>query len=254
MITLNTNWTTAHEPTQKAVERAKQLLDGRTKAVKECSQSDVDRVLTSFFAYGPNEYQIILDKVPESDRALLSVCRDNLAGEVLCRTKGRNGYKFKDKWYDVYECKNSDPVPTHKPVVTTYRSTITDGSYNNIPLDQIQGFNYAKCGYIKVISPYQQTKYLLGVEEKPSLRFQGLEGEDCELVLEWMEIRDRAVSDSRHSLIAYGDDTFLCHNVDQAIFGLKNAATRISGKIGYTYSVEFRDAFGRMGTTWGGNL
>jgi len=253
MFMLNTNWTTTYEPTKNTVERAKKLLDGRSKAVKESSDRDIDRVLTSFFAYGPNEYEIILDKAPEQDRALLSCCRDALTGEVLQRTKGRNGYKLKSEWYNIYQCRNSDTAK-HKPVETTYRSTITDGSYNNVPLDQISGFNYARCGYIKVINPNLQTKYLLGVEEKPSLRFLGLEGSDCELVSEWLDILARCISDNRHSMIAHNRDTILCHDPEQAILGLKIAASRVTGKTGYNYSVEFKDIHGRQGTTWGGQV
>ncbi len=273
-INLRNNWTTQDERTRQAVEKAKPLLDCRLKAVKEASQNDIDRVLTSFFAYGENEYQIILDKVPEADRALLSACRDSLMGEVLQRTSGRNGYKLKEKWRNVYECRNCDLVPTHKPVTTTYRSIITDGSHNEIPLDQILALDYTKTGYIRIINPYLQTKFLLGEAEMPSLRYQNLEGVDCEpvwggtaldpdyvdttknatLFPVWEAIRDKVIFDNSLSMAAYRNDTILCHNVDQAVFALNIASTRITGKTGFSYLVEFKDVYGRKGMNWGGRL
>jgi len=49
-ICLNTNWTTRDDATKKVVEKAKTLLDGRIKAVKDASDSTLNRIVTSFLA------------------------------------------------------------------------------------------------------------------------------------------------------------------------------------------------------------
>ncbi|MDT1063081.1 hypothetical protein RM190_14485 [Paracoccus sp. CPCC 101403] len=241
---------TKDETTKNAVARAKELLDGRTKAVKEATDNDVERVLTSFFAYGGNEYQIILDQVPEQDRPLLAECREALTGEVLQRTTGRNGFKLKSSWFNIYETETPTGNSRYR-VDTTYRSVILDDSYTNTPLDQILSFNHQRCGYIKVISPYTQTKWLVSCQA-PASRWHGVDVEDEMLTFEWLEIHNKLVQDNRYnrSIAPYNHDTFLCHDVDQAVRALNISAAKVTGAA-FHYSVEFKDVHGRQGTTWG---
>ena len=252
-IYLKTNWTTKDEATKQAVSKAKSLLDSRVKAIKDASESDLERVLTGFFAYGGNGYQIILDKVPEADRALLSACRDSLVGEVLQRTSGRNGFKLKKEWLKSYQAETL-PVPGHVSqgrIVTAYGSTITDDSYNDIPVDQIVGLNFAKSSFIRVPYPNTQTDWLWNGSLTP--RWNTVEpNADKEAIynLDWDMIRDRAIFDNRKTMIPFGKDGIICSNVDGAIQALYIATLRVIGKP-FRYFVEWRDTYGRTGTTWG---
>ena len=250
MITLNTNWATASTTTKNAVQAAKALLDGRVKEIKEASQSNLDRVLTSFFSYGSNEYQIILDAVPEADRALLDHCRGKLTGDVLQRTAGRNGYKLKDSWVKFYQTETIHKGPSVGRFLTDYGSTILDQSYNQVPLEQITHLNLVKTGYVKVINPNTQTNFFLE-GNLPSIRWNSVEPKEEDIaVLEWMEIRDRAVASNFKTIAPYNYDTFICHDPTQALNALSIASLKQTGKK-FNYLAEWSDKYGRKGLSWG---
>jgi len=194
---------------------------------------------------------VLLDKVPDADRELLSACRDTFVGEVLQRTKGRVGYKLKPQWYNIYKAETLTYSPNNPRIETSYGSVITDNGYHDVPLDQIVALNYQRCGYIKVPNPYQQTKWIYE-GQAPTHRWKGMEGEDYCLVLEWWEIRDRAIEDNRRTLAQYRNDTILCLDPDFAIRSLRIATSRIIGRSGMNFSVEYKDRYGRSGETWGG--
>lgn len=250
MIKLKTNWSvlSQDQATTQKVAELKSYLDNRLSVVKEATQDDLDRILVSFLAYGANEFQIAMETIPDNDKELVAVCRDTLSGKLLQRTKGRNGYRVREDQLGQYSVTTIG-VESKFRVLTKYGSAILDDSYHDIPLDQLKTLNYYPISSITVIKPHLQTNWCI-TGEGPSLRWQGVEGDELPETSLFTQIRDRAVADNWMALAPYGKDTILCIDANQACVSLRIATAKITGQL-FNYSVSFKDEYGRKGVAWG---
>ena len=250
MIKFKTSWSVLGQDanTLRKVEELKSYLDNRLSVIKDATQSDLERVLVSFLSYGGLEFQIAMDLIPERDNELVQVCRDALVGNLLQRTKGRNGYKVREDQSSGYSVTTTGAESKFR-VLTKYGSAILDDSYHDIPLDQLKTLNYYPVSSITVIKPHLQTSWCV-TGEGPALRWQCVEGDELPETGLFAQIRDRAVADNWMTLAPYGEDTILCVDANQACVALRAATARATGQL-FNYSVSFKDQFGRKGVTWG---
>lgn len=250
MIKLKTNWSvlSQDQATTKKVQELQSYLDNRLSVVKEATQDDLDRVLVSFLAYGANEFHVAMETIPDQDKELVAVCRDTLAGKLLQRTKGRNGYRVREDQLGPYSVTTTGAESKFR-VLTKYGSVILDDSYHDIPLDQLKTLNYYPISSITVIKPHLQTSWCV-TGEGPALRWQGVEGDELPETSLFAQIRDRAVADNWMTLAPYGEDTILCVDGNQACVALRVATALTTGQL-FNYSVSFKDQYGLKGVTWG---
>lgn len=252
MIKFNTNWIVQNQDvtTTKKIEELRSLLDGRVKAIREATEGQLQRVLASFLAYGPNEFSLALQGVPEADRELVTAMKDCVVGEVLQRTGGKTGYKVKEQHQGKYSLGTIAGDDAYFRILTTYGSIIQDESYLQVPLDQLKTLNYHPIEWVRPVKPHLQTSWIMN-GNAPSLRWQGVKGDELEPTEDFEKIRSQTVFENKHfNMLPYGDDIVLGHNCDKIGLALSLTIRKMTGKVFY-YSLEYQNQYGQRGVGWG---
>jgi hypothetical protein len=252
---LTTNWQAANKQAHLLISEWLLKLDHRKNVFKDPDKNR--RVLASFLAYREGPFEVVLSNSPAEDRDTLKEVTATLVGDILFRTKGRNGFRFNPK--------NILPVTKVQTINATMRNTITtrlgaiyhDETYRSRPTEDFHAIGQARVASVRIIDPLANMLTLSGqIEDAPKnwLDLAHVEPSPAAEQL-WTEFEERLQGAAFRSAIACfpvdEPGLFLCTQPERLARLIRQTATRQFGGSRIAPSMVLTDANGKKTRAWG---
>jgi hypothetical protein len=252
---LTTNWQAANKQAHLLISEWLLKLDHRKNVFKDEHKNR--RVLAAFLAFKEGPFEVVLSNSPPEDRDTLKEVTATLVGDILFRTKGRNGFRFNPK--------NILPVTKVQTINATMRNTITtrlgaiyhDETYRSRPTEDFHAIGQARVASVRIIDPLANMLTLSGqIEDAPKnwLDLSHIEPSPAAEDL-WLEFEEHLIKAAFREAIACFpvDDPglFLCTQPDRLARLMRQTATRQFGGSRIGPSTLLIDANGKKTRAWG---
>ena len=252
---LKTQWQSANKQANLIIDQWLPQLDRRKSSFKD--EATNRRVLASFLAYREGDFEVVLGNSREEDRDCLRDATEALVGNVLQRTKGRNGYKFNPSLILPVTKVMTTNVTLKNTITTKLGAIYRDETYSQRVVKDFCAIGQARVVQVKITDPFANMMMLSGQIPDGHRNWHNLPDieptEEAEKI--WSDFVERLEEAAfRQAIACYPVaevGVFLTTQLDRLVRLIQQTAIKHFGTARISPSLICTDKFGKRHKVWG---
>ena len=252
---LITQWQPANKQANLLIDQWLTQLDRRKSSFKD--EETNRRVLASFLAYREGDFEIVLGNSREEDRDCLRDATEALLGDVLQRTKGRNGYKFNPSLILPVTKVQTNNITLKNTITTKLGAIYQNDTYRQRVVKDFCAIGQARVVQVKITDPFANMMVLSNQVSDGPRNWHNLPdiepNEEAEkLYSGFVERLEEAAF--RQAIACYGVDengVFLTTQLDRLVRLIQQTTIKHFGTARISPSLLCTDKYGRRQKVYG---